>query len=78
MVTLKEAVKIAERERRSKVCEIKDCNDRWAFVFECDVNCFDAIPVFVFKSDGRCEPFYVSEFLDILASGIRCEFEEDT
>lgn len=36
MVTLKEAIKIAEANRKSKVTSASDCNDRWAFYFEDD------------------------------------------
>lgn len=76
MITLSEAIKIAEQERGSKICEIKDCNDRWAFAFEEDKNSFDSIPAFVFKLDGRFEPFYISDYFDLLKLGTYIELAD--
>ena len=36
MLTLKEAIKIVEKQRGSKVVNASDCGDRWAFYFKDD------------------------------------------
>ena len=50
MITLEEAIKLAEKWRGSKVIGAIDCGDRWAFDFECDTGevAFDVpnIPAF--------------------------------
>ena len=72
-MTIIEAVQIAEQERKSKVVGANDCGDKWFFCFEDDDGKTDAIPLFVFKNDGRCEYFCLSEFMYMLASGeVQC------
>ena len=36
MITIKEAIKRAEAVRGSKIVNVVDCDDRWAFCFEDD------------------------------------------
>ena len=69
MLTLKEAIKIAEMERNSKVVCANDCGDRWAFGFEDDENKTDGIPLFVYKIDGNVEYFLSGMLVDSLENG---------
>lgn len=76
-MTLQEAVKIAEESRGGKVSIAGDCGDRWVFSFKEDEGCLGGAPVFVFKDDGRCEYFFVTDYIDSLESGeITCAFVE--
>ena len=36
MITLEEAIALAERKIGSEVVRVKDCGDRWQIRFECD------------------------------------------
>lgn len=68
-MTLKEAIQIAEKERGSKVIGANDCNDKWFFCFENDVDKVDSMPLFVYKADSRLEYFCLAEFMYSLAEG---------
>ena len=65
-VTLEEAIQKAESSRGDVVYIAKDCGDRWAFAFEGDKNCIGSAPVFVYKEDGRCEYFFIGDYIDML------------
>ena len=65
----KEAVQLAERERKSKVLSAADCGDRWAFDFEDDAGKMDGTSLFVYKSDGKSEIFCPAEFMYAVADG---------
>ena len=69
MITLKEAVKIAENMRQSKISAIVDCEDRWAFGFEEDKGKYGSAPVFVFKETGESEFFFVGDYFLLLEKG---------
>lgn len=75
MITLNEAIKIAERWRGSKIKTIVDCNDRWDVTFEADypkaVAVFDEnLPDFV--KDVLLAPDVIHTF--IFKDDGRCEF----
>ena len=75
VVNLKEAIQLAERERKSKVTGAADCGDRWAFSFDDDMGKTDGMPLFVYKSDGKSEFFCPAEFMYAVAEGqVVCEF----
>lgn len=38
----------------------------------------DVIPTFVFKDDGRMEPFYISQYIDLLAKGTPIDLSKVT
>lgn len=69
VVKLKEAIQLAEHERKSKVVGAADCGDRWAFSFDDDVGKTDGMPMFVHKSDGKSEIFCPAEFMYAVAEG---------
>ena len=69
MLTLQEAIEIAESERKSKVSSAGDCGGKWAFSFEDDKDKIDGVPLFVYKSNGKCEYFCPAEFMYSLADG---------
>lgn len=83
MINLTEAIKIAETERNkfeygSKVDSAIDCGDRWAFDFSADKGLIGSAPVFVFKENGKCEFFFMTEEnTEILQRGKRVNLPED-
>ena len=77
-MTLKEAIGRAETARGSAVGSIKDCGDRWAFAFKEDEGCLGSAPVFVFKEDGRCEFFFIGDYIDLLRAGKNVSLKENT
>ena len=68
-MTLKEAISLAEEARGSEVGAIKDCDDRWAFAFKEDFGRLGSAPIFIFKNDGRCEFFFVGDYVELLMTG---------
>ena len=64
MITLKEAVKIAEKMYGSEVSGGNDCGDRWTFGFKADINAIGGAHVAVFKENGKAEYFCVAEYID--------------
>lgn len=77
-MTLKEAIETAQAARGSAVSFALDCGDRWAFGFKDDEGCLGSAPAFVFKNDGRCEFFFIGDFLDLLRAGNPIPIKEDT
>ena len=71
-MTLQEAIKIAETERKSKVTGAGDCGDRWVFSFEDDIGKTDCMPLFVYKENGKVEYFLMGFFMDSLIHGDHC------
>ena len=73
MVTLEEAMHIAEKWRGSKVANAGDCGDRWAFSFESDTGCLGGIVALVSKNDGSCEGISSADFAYLLIdSEMKC------
>ena len=68
-MTLQEAIKIAETERKSKVVGAGDCGDKWMFTFEADVNKTDGWVLFVNKENGEVNFILPVLFVESLARG---------
>ena len=68
-MTLQEAIKIAETERKSKVVGAGDCGDKWMFTFEADVNKTDGWVLFVNKKNGKVNFVLPVLFVESLARG---------
>lgn len=68
-MTLQEAKNKAEEFRGSEVSFVKDCGDRWAFTFKVDEGRLGSAPVFVFKNNGKCEFFFIGDYVDLLRAG---------
>lgn len=69
MITLKEAIKIAEEVYHGgKVGSAGDCGDQWMFSFKSpfDEPCLGGLVVFVHKDTGDWEAMSPAEFVDIL------------
>lgn len=79
MTGLKDAIKIAERSAPGFIVDsVIDCGDRWAFYFKEFEGTLESLSVFVFKENGQCEFFFMTEEnIEILQRGKRVNLPED-
>ena len=69
VVKLKEAIRIAEREYKSKVIEMGDCGDSWAFGFEADKDKMDGWILLVEKKSGNMDFVLPAFFAESIIAG---------
>ena len=83
MITLEEAIKIAETERKrltkivADVDAVRDCGDRWLMYFAQDRGLMGGLSFFVFKETGKIEFFeHTTKQFKIIRKGKYVDIKE--
>ena len=58
VITLKEAIEKAKNTVNSKILNVYDCEDRWIFDFEFEVNATMSVIFCCFKDTGEFSDFF--------------------